>query len=116
MLGLGPDASHRNRDQPRLGIGSVLGYDEGAAVGCVAALLRRIGARVKTTEVAGVSPFRHGDRAGLRREAEVRETERRQRDEHERNDSRGAEESGRRGFHERSFRRRGHATTLGMRQ
>src|SRR4029079_4825740 len=41
------DASDRESDQPRTGLGPVLGDDEGAAVGGVAALLRAVPARMQ---------------------------------------------------------------------
>ena len=67
-----PDARDRQRDQPRLRVGPVLGHDQRAAVGGVAALLRAVVARMQG-QLAGLRPGRDGDRvAGRRRTAGTR--------------------------------------------
>ena len=54
------DAGDRQRDQPRTGPGPVLGDDERAAVGGVAALLRAVVARMQG-QLAGLRPGGDGD-------------------------------------------------------
>ena len=80
------DAGHGQRDQPRLRVGPVLGDDERAAVGGVAALL---GARSCTASASGRRPSpRRGRRPRRRRsEAEVAEAEHHEPDEHEADDA-----------------------------
>ena len=63
----GVDARDRQRDQPRLRVGPVLGHDERAAVGGVAALL---GARSRRTSGSGRRPSRLRARRPRRRRSE----------------------------------------------
>ena len=56
------DPLDRQRDQPRMRVMPILGHDQGAAVGGIAALLGRVRARVQR-QLAGVRPLRHRDLA-----------------------------------------------------
>ena len=78
-------------------IGPVLGHDERAAVGGVAAVLGRVVA-VLEDQVAGLGTGGDRDRVGVGREAEVPETEDRQSDEAEGDDPGRGEGAGGRVF------------------
>ena len=95
------DPRHRQRDQARVRLVTVLAHDERAAIGAIAAVLGRVAAGVQH-ELAGVRARRHGDRVGAA-EVEVREAECREGDERESGDSRWAERLGSRGFHRFPF-------------
>ena len=89
----GPDAGDRQRDQPRARVGAVLGHDERAAVGGVAARLGGVVARVQV-EVAGLRALRAPRPVAVGREAEVAETEHEQPDHGEGDDAGGGERVG----------------------
>src|SRR5437870_13272036 len=76
------DPSYRNRDQARLRAVPVLGYDERAAVGAVAAVLGRVVARVEL-QLTCVRPRRYGNRVAAAAEMEVGKAECREGDERE---------------------------------
>ena len=72
------------------GLGPVLGDDERAAVGGVAALLRAVVARMQG-QLAGLRPGGDGDLVPAGGELQVREPERQDRDQHEPGDPGGAD-------------------------
>src|SRR5207249_7621365 len=79
------DPRHRNRDQPRVRVAAVLGHDERAAVGAVAAVLRRVVARVQR-QLPSSRPGGHGNSLVAAAEVEVREPEGREAAERARDD------------------------------
>ena len=91
----GVDPGHRQRDQPRLGVGAVLGNDERPAVGLVATVLGGVGTALEG-EVAGLGAGGHRDRV-RRGEAEIAEAARHERDQGEGNDPSGGQVTGHRG-------------------
>jgi DNA-directed RNA polymerase specialized sigma24 family protein len=90
LIGLRPDARHRQRDQPRSRVGPVLGHHQRSAVGIVVIVLGRVGAGVED-QVPGFRAIRHGDRFVARAKTEVDQTRRQHRDDHEGDDPRGWE-------------------------
>jgi hypothetical protein len=83
MIRASQDAGHRQRDQLRRGVGPFLGHDERATFGGIVAVLSRVLARLED-QIGGLRALRHRDRAGVWREAKVRETGDQQRDQRER--------------------------------
>src|SRR6185295_16930994 len=87
-------------DKSRLCPVPVLGYDECAAVGGVAALLRAVVARMQG-QLAGLRPRGDGNRTAARCELEVREPDRQERNQQQSGDPGGADGTlppGSRGF------------------
>ena len=92
-----PNPLHRQGNQPRLRVGSVLRNDQCPAVGGVAAVLRAVVARLQH-QVAGLCALGHGDPLAVGSEPEIPQPEDQQPHEHKGGDSSGREGTCRQGI------------------